>query len=68
MSKEAFKIEIEDNYTDKDLFLEQQNHCCLCLNELHFEHTMDFMTNTLKEVATCNNCQIKVWEQTHPTH
>ncbi len=68
MSKEAFKIETSDNYTDLDIFIEQQNHCCLCLNELNFEHVMDYMTNTLKETAICSCCNIKVWETKHSTH
>lgn len=68
MSKEALKIESDDNYTDKDIFIEQQNLCCLCLNELHFDHSIDYSTNTLKETAKCNCCGIKVWESSHPTH
>ncbi|MBY0315418.1 MAG: hypothetical protein K2Q26_07855 [Bdellovibrionales bacterium] len=68
MSKESYKIDANDNYTDLDIFIEQQNHCCLCLNELHFDHQMDYGTNTLTETATCGQCNIKVWESKHSTH
>ena len=63
-----------DNYdqeaqaTDQELYLENENNCCLCGSELHFEHTTDLATATIKEQAQCPTCGVQLKEKKHIIH
>lgn len=59
LSTEAL-IEASDLITDREVFLQEQNQCCLCGHELNFDHMVDFMQLTVIETASCAPCKIQL--------
>jgi len=50
--------EINNQFTEKDLFLENETQCCLCGNDLHFFHETDYAENKICETAKCSQCHV----------
>ncbi len=58
-------INILTSPTYKELFLDDQNHCPLCGDELIFTHVTQFLENTVSEEAHCESCKIRVKNNSH---
>ena len=50
------------------LFIESQNHCALCGEELEIKVESYLDDYTLREEAECLNCEIKTREKNHKMH
>lgn len=62
------QIQPSDMYSEVDMFMENENHCCLCGNALQFAHSFDYLEQTLVEKALCPQCNVQMREQTHTLH
>ncbi len=49
-----------DQYSEQDLFLENETTCCLCGSDLHFKHEIDFSEHKITEFAACSNCHVEL--------
>lgn len=71
MKKHSIQLDLQspsDQFTDKDLFLESENQCCLCGSDIEFEHIYDFAEHSVTETAHCSKCQIQLREGVHTLH
>lgn len=50
----------EDAMSPREAFLQDQNCCCLCGDQLKFDHQVDFLQLTVIESAECDACKIKL--------
>lgn len=50
----------EDAMNAREIFIQDQNCCCLCGEQLSFDHVIDFMQLTVIESAECDACKIKL--------
>lgn len=50
----------EDAMSPREIFLQDQNCCCLCGDQLKFDHLVDFLQLTVIENAECDACKIKL--------
>lgn len=50
----------EDALSPRETFLQDQNCCCLCGDQLKFEHQVDFLQLSVIESAECDACKIKL--------
>ena len=59
--------EVEFNTPLED-FLEQELKCCLCHNDLVFEHEFDHLNQKVKETTKCSQCHVQLRLQEFPIH
>jgi hypothetical protein len=57
-----------DDITWGDDFLQQECSCCLCGNDLTFEHDFNFSKQTVIEISSCPKCKIDLKTQEHKLH
>ena len=62
---ETYEPTQEEKY---DHYIEMQNHCPLCNNELNIKVTSYLENNTIKEEAYCESCNIKTRSKDHKYH
>lgn len=60
LTNEAIEATQKDEYTEKDLFLENETTCCLCGHDLHFKHEIDFTEHKITEFAACSQCHVEL--------
>ncbi len=68
--KKAFEIESKiesekDTLSPLEMFLDDQNNCPLCGDEMLITHVAHFLNQTVKEEAHCDACKIRVRENQH---
>lgn len=54
------EVRIDEKQQQKDLFVQNETHCCLCDEPLDFTHAVDFSENKVAEFATCPCCHIEL--------
>ncbi len=54
-----------DEISWRDDDLQQECACCLCGNDLAFEHVFDFLKQTVIETSSCPKCKIQLKTKEH---
>jgi len=62
---EGLQKEFISEKTEHQVYIEDQNHCCLCGSKLTFEHKVDYLVMQVREDADCPTCHIRLKTKSH---
>ncbi len=57
--------EFASEVPEHQIYLEDQNHCCLCGSQLTFKHKIDYLSLKVTENADCPSCKICLKSRDH---
>ena len=57
-----------DDITWSDSFIQEECSCCLCGNDLVFDHDFNFLKQTVIEISSCPECKIDMKTKEHKLH